>query len=165
MGAGCLSGRRDIGADEVNGCAPETRIDSGPADGVTTGSGVVFGYSSPDASAAGYVCTLDGVRVPDLECPGGSPAGGSASFAHLVDGPHTFTVAAVDAGGLADASPAARTWRVDSALDATAPETRIDSGPADGAMAGSGVVFGYSSPDASGGGLCVHPGRGAGAGS
>ena len=97
----------------VSPSAPDTTIDSGPAAGGRSGRSVVFGYSSPDASAVGYTCTLDGVPVPEVDCPGTSRAGGSAALTSLAAGSHTFTVAAVDVAGLADASPASRTWTVD----------------------------------------------------
>jgi hypothetical protein len=128
--------------------APDTRIDSGPADHSTTGPSVVFGYSSPDGSAAGYVCTLDGHPVA-TGCPGSDQTGGTLPLTGLADGSHTFTVAAFDSSGAADASPASRTWTVSSSTTTPAPDTRIDSGPADQVTTGKSVVFGYSSPDAS----------------
>jgi hypothetical protein len=144
----------DSGLDPT---APNTRIDSGPATGEVTGSSVVFFYSSPDASAAGYACRLDGASVA---CAGKDPSGGSTALTGLSDGPHTFTVAAFDDGGLLDASPATRTWRVNHDLDRTAPDTRIDAGPGNGDTTGTSVVFGYSSPDASAAGFqCTLDGR------
>src|SRR5207253_2365957 len=53
------------------------------------------------------------------------PCTSPASYS-LSDGSHTFTVAATDAAGNSDATPASFTWSVDTAP----PDTVIDSMPA-----------------------------------
>ncbi len=83
--------------------APETTITSGPDDdSVVLERKVDFRYSS--SSAAGtFACTVDGDAVP---C---SASGKSRRFSA---GTHVFTVAAVNVAGVADATPATRTFTV-----------------------------------------------------
>lgn len=60
----------------------------------------------------------------------------------LGDGPHTFYVRATDTAGNTDATPDSRAFSV----DATAPETTIDSGPS-GPTNDPTPTFGFSSDD------------------
>ena len=101
-----------------------------------------FTYSSPDADTDHFECKLDAGAF--ATCP---DAG--TSYTNLSDGSHTFSVRAVDAAGNADASPDARTWTIDAGSpDTTPPDTRIDSGPADGSTGpDDDPAFTYSSPD------------------
>ncbi|GAB3865413.1 hypothetical protein GCM10028801_35860 [Nocardioides maradonensis] len=120
----------------VDTTAPDTSIDSGPS--ATVGSGSAsFTYSGTPASDTDhFTCTLDGSTVP---C-----GSGGKSFSGLGDGSHTFTVAAVDAVGNVDPTPASRTWTVDT----TAPDTSIDSGPS-GTVPSGRASFTYSGTPAS----------------
>lgn len=103
----------------VDTSLPETTIDSGPADGSTTGAtGAVFAFSSPDAGAA-FECDLDGGGFVACTSP--------EAYAGLADGPHAFAVRAKDAVGNLDPSPATRGWTVDTAP----PDTAVDTGPPD----------------------------------
>ncbi len=116
----------------VDQTPPQTTIGSGPS-GVTTGPSTAFGFSSE--AGATFECRLDGGNWAACASP--------EQLTGLADGPHTFDVRAIDAAGNADTTPATRTWTV----DATAPDTSIDSGPP--ATAGSaGASFGFSSADA-----------------
>jgi hypothetical protein len=54
----------------------------------------------------------------------------------LADGPHTFGAYAVDAAGNADATPATRSWTVDT----VAPAAPAIGSPADGSVNGTGTV-------------------------
>jgi hypothetical protein len=82
---------------------PETTIDSGPT-GLVAEDDPSFAFSSePDAT---FRCALDGAA--DTACA--SPA----SFTDVGDGTHLFTVAACDAAGNCDPTPAVRTWTVDT---------------------------------------------------
>lgn len=84
--------------------APETTLTAGPVDGTFVLSDhVSVGFASSEPGGS-WRCTLDGVARP---C-----AGGGAELTGLAAGTHRFTVAAVDAAGNADASPASRTWTV-----------------------------------------------------
>ena len=84
---------------QVEVAAPETSITAGPT-GETEDAQPLFAF----AGGAAYVCTLDGVAV---ECgPSFQPA------AALAAGEHTLTVAARDAAGNLDPSPAQRTFTV-----------------------------------------------------
>ena len=94
---------------------PETTIDSGPVEDSTVASDeVTFTFSSDPG--ADFECTLDGGSPVDCDS-------GTFTEDDLGEGEHTFTVAAIDAAGNADASPAERTWNVDT----TAPSTAIDT--------------------------------------
>ena len=90
--------------------APETTIQSGPG-GSTSARSASFTFVATEAAT--FTCSLDS----------GAPAActSPASYQGLKDGKHTFTVAALDAAGNADASPASRAWTV----DATAPKASL----------------------------------------
>src|ERR687896_109259 len=93
--------------------APETTIDSGPED-PTNETGARFEVSSE--AGATFQCSLDGAAF-----------GACVDYEGLAEGGHTFRVRATDRAGNVDATPASYTW----AVDLTAPETTVDSGPAD----------------------------------
>ena len=98
--------------------APNTTIDSSPSDpsGNTTPS---FSFSSSESGST-FECRVDGGSWSSCTSPDTiSPA--------LSGGSHTFDVRATDAAGNTDATPASYTWTV----DLTAPNTTIDSSPAD----------------------------------
>lgn len=107
----------DIGADELDLIPPETAIDSGPTTTIRQTT-ATFAFSSPDGAT--FACRLDGTLVP---C---SATTRSYTSPELADGPHTFSVAASDAVGNADLTPAERAFAVDS----TAPETQLNRTPA-----------------------------------
>ncbi|MBE2319618.1 hypothetical protein DVA67_026860 [Solirubrobacter sp. CPCC 204708] len=83
---------------QVSVSDPETTITAGPS-GDTEDAQPLFAF----AGGASYVCTLDGVAV---EC------GPSFQTPALNAGEHTLTVAARDAAGNVDPTPAQRTFRV-----------------------------------------------------
>src|SRR5918999_580805 len=97
----------------VDVTAPETTVDSGPAD-PTNETGARFEFSSE--AGATFQCSLDGAAF-----------GACADYEGLAEGGHTFRVRATDRAGNVDATPASYGWTV----DVTAPETTVDSGPAD----------------------------------
>lgn len=83
--------------------APDTTITAGPDDdSVVLDRRQSFGYTST-SSPATFVCRVDGDAVP---C---GPAGLARRFKA---GTHVFSVAAVNAAGIADATPATRTFTV-----------------------------------------------------
>jgi hypothetical protein len=102
----------------VDTTPPETTIDSGPS-GLINDPTPTYGFSSePGAS---FQCRFDSDPFAACSGPGDLHTPSSA----LADGGHTFQVRAVDAAGNPDPSPDARSLTV----DATDPETTIDSGP------------------------------------
>ncbi len=90
--------------------APNTAIDSGPANGSTTDDqSVTFSYhGSPGADAASFDCRVDSGAWSSC----GTGASGSYTTAVLANGSHSFDVRAKDSAGNADASPATRSFTV-----------------------------------------------------
>jgi plastocyanin len=108
---------------------PTTTIDSGPSAASSSGS-ASFAFSSSE-NGSSFECSLDG--GPFAACT--SPQ----SYSALSAGPHTFEVKATDAAGNVEATPARRTWTIDS----DAPETTIVSGPS-GTVASGVATFEFS---------------------
>lgn len=101
------------GGGEIDTTPPETTIDAAP-DALSNDATPELEFSSDEPGT--FVCTIDG----------GAPEPCTSPFAPtLADGPHTFTVAAIDDAGNQDASPAEHLWT----MDTTAPETTITGGP------------------------------------
>jgi hypothetical protein len=122
----------------VNAAVPTVTITSGPAEGAAIASrATAFGFAV--AGASEVACSLDdGGWRP-------CATGEADALADLADGAHTFRVRARDATD--DVAIAARAFRVDT----SAPETRIDAGPGQGAaVAADAVTFAFSAsaPDA-----------------
>lgn len=83
--------------------APQTRVSGGPADRALLAAGTVrFRYTADET--ASFVCRLDGRQV--------ACGRGSVVLRGLRAGQHTFTVAARDAAGNVDRSPASRRFAV-----------------------------------------------------
>ena len=108
---------------------PETAIDSGP-DALTAGNDPTFTFSSEPG--AQFRCGLDGGAA--------EPCASPAAFTDLADGSHAFTVAACDAAGNCDPTPAQRTWTIDT----IAPDTTMDGGPT-GTTGNNDPSFAFSS--------------------
>ena len=115
---------------------PETTIDNGPPEGSTIGTTTpTFDFSSDDGTAA-FQCSIDSGAFALCSSPYTMPV--------LGGGPHTFAVRAVDPAGNIDPTPAQRSFNVDLG----APETAIDSGPADGSTVATATpTFGFSADD------------------
>ena len=95
---------------------PSTTITDGPAGAVPVASAsITFTASETDVT---FTCTLDGAVAADCASP--------ANLTGLAQGAHTFTVQATDAAGHADATPATRSWTVDT----IAPNVSFTGGPA-----------------------------------
>ena len=99
----------------VDTTAPNTTIDSGPTGtiGVATAT---FTFSSSETGST-FECRLDAATFTACASP--------QTYTGLAAGEHTFAVRAIDAAGNVDASPATRTFTVDTA----APDTTITGGP------------------------------------
>lgn len=113
--------------------APETTIDSGPSGFVRVAS-ANFTFSSNEVGVT-YSCSLD--NAPFATCT--SPQ----NFANLGQGAHTFAVRATDAANHTDATPATRSWTIDT----VAPAIDITSGPAEAATVGPRAVFSFTASE------------------
>ncbi|NVJ26578.1 hypothetical protein HUW62_35705, partial [Myxococcus sp. AM011] len=82
-----------------------------------------------------YQCSLDG--VPAVAC------GPSQTYTALAEGTHTLSVTAYSESGVADPSPATRTW----AVDTVAPDTSFFN-PPESPNNATTVTIEYRSPDA-----------------
>ncbi len=106
-----------VASRRVDNTAPNTTIDSGPAD-PSNDTTPDFSFSSSETGST-FQCRVDGGSWSSCTSPETiSPA--------LGEGSHTFDVRATDTAGNTDASPATSTWTIDT----TAPNTTIDSSPA-----------------------------------
>jgi hypothetical protein len=100
----------------IDTVAPETTIDSGPAD-PTRSTSASFAFSAEDGAT--FECKLDAGDWAACTSP--------KTYTALTDGAHSFQVRATDRAGNSEAAPASVTW----AVDTVAPETTIDAGPPD----------------------------------
>ena len=102
---------------------PLTQIDSGPSN-PSSSSMATFTFSGSDAlSAVSFECAVDAAAFAACTSP--------TTVGPLGDGPHTFSVRAIDGAGLADPTPASQSWTiVPSTIDTTAPDTSLTSTPA-----------------------------------
>ncbi|MBI2911861.1 MAG: hypothetical protein HYY05_06940, partial [Chloroflexi bacterium] len=99
----------------VDATPPNTSITRGPS-GPTRTTTATFAFAADD-SGASFECSLG--SSPFRPCT--SPV----SYGNLSEGAHTFRVRARDAAGNLDATPASRSWTVDT----TPPDTKIASAP------------------------------------
>ena len=83
---------------------PQTTIDSGPV-GLVSSSSASFTFTS-DAPGATFECQLDG--------SGFAPCASPQAYSGLGDGVHGFQVRAMDPTGVADPTPAGRSWTIDT---------------------------------------------------
>jgi hypothetical protein len=120
----------------VDATAPETAIGSGPS-GPTNDATPSFGFAGSEP--AGFQCRH--YRVGDTP-PAFALCGSPHALGPLGDGSYVFEVAAIDAAGNSDGSPAVRSFRVDT----TPPRTEITGGPGDTTAANA--VFFFSAPGA-----------------
>jgi ELWxxDGT repeat protein len=110
---------------------PETQIDSGPSGTIATSS-ASFSFSSDEAGT--FQCSVDGGAMSACSSP--------KALSGLADGGHSFQVRAIDSSGNVDASPASRSFVVDT----IAPETQIASGPS-GFVKTKSATFAFSSSE------------------
>jgi hypothetical protein len=94
---------------------PDTTISSGP-DGATSDNTPTFDFAATEPGSA-FSCQVDLGATEACASPWTTPV--------LPDGPHRVAVSATDAAGNGDASPAMRSFRVDT----QAPDTTIDPAP------------------------------------
>ncbi len=120
----------------VDTVAPQTTIDSGPT-GPTGGNAPSFGFSASETST--FECKLDGPGATVGTFVGCTTP---RAFTGLADGTYTFSVRATDTAGNLDATPATRSFTVDTA----APDTTIDTGPT-GTITVNSATFTFSSSE------------------
>jgi hypothetical protein len=111
---------------------PETTIGSGPSGSVSSTS-ASFTFSSSESGST-FECKLDAGNFTTCTSP--------RNLTGLSNGSHTFSVRARDAAGNVDATPATRTWSVDTA----APNTTVGSGPS-GTVGSASASFTFSSSE------------------
>src|SRR5438132_1152348 len=95
----------------VDTTPPDTSLLSGPAEGSVTASvQATFTFAGTDdqtvSSSLTFICILDEVTSAVCASP--------QTYVGLTEGRHAFTVAAIDAAGNTDSTPATRTWTVDT---------------------------------------------------
>jgi hypothetical protein len=151
VGAGKADDGKDIGIDP-NGITagggtttppadttpPDTTISSGPSGTITTNS-ASFAFTSSESGST-FQCQLDSGSWATCTSP--------KAYSSLADGSHTFSVKAIDAAGNFDASPATRTFTVNTAppADTTPPDTTISSGPS-GTITTTSASFAFTSSE------------------
>ncbi len=112
---------------------PETAISAGPS-GTVASRTASFTFDSSEAGST-FECALDAGVFDACVSP--------KTYWEVADGSHMFRVRASDRNGNTDPTPASVSWVV----DATPPETNIDSGPA-GMTSTTSASFVFSSSDA-----------------
>jgi hypothetical protein len=100
----------------VDTTAPNTTITANPTD-PSSSSSASFSFTSTEAGST-FSCKLDAGAAASCTSP--------KAYAGLADGSHTFTVAATDAAGNTDVTPASFTWTISTAV---APTLTITSAP------------------------------------
>ena len=125
-------GRITTGVPEPDTTPPDTTIASGPS-GTVSSAGATFAFTSSE-SGSSFACSLDGSAFITCSSP--------KTYTGLAGGSHTFDVRATDASGNTDPTPASRTW----AVDLTAPDTTITSGPS-GTVASRTATFGFTTSE------------------
>ena len=143
--AGNASGLSSARTVAVDTTIPDTSIETGPSN-PTAATDATFEFAANEPGAT-FQCRLDGGAWATCTSPETRGA--------LAEGAHTFEVRAIDAAGNTDASPAVWTWSV----DLTAPDTNVDSGPAD-PTAETQADFIFSTDDPSATFECILDGGG-----
>jgi hypothetical protein len=87
---------------------PDSSIDSGPS-GTVSDASATFVFSSTESGST-FECRLDGTAWASCTSP--------ASYSGLAAAAHSFDVRATDAAGNTDATPAGRSWTIQSAAPA-----------------------------------------------
>jgi hypothetical protein len=118
------------------------RITVNPTD-PSNSSAAGFSFTGDDGTGtgvAGFACSLDGASFTACTSP--------QSYSGLADGSHTFQVRTIDNAGNADATPSSFTW----VIDATAPDTIIDTSPTNPSSSAS-ADFTFHGDDGTGTGV------------
>ena len=137
--AGNQDATPDTRSFTVDTVAPQTTINTGPT-GPTPNNSPSFGFAD-DGTGTSFQCRLDG---PGATTGTYATCLSPRAYTGLADGTYTFLVRAVDAAGNLDATPATRSFTVDTA----APQTTIDSGPT-GPTGSNAPSFAFSANETS----------------
>ena len=105
-GTGGSDDNPDWGVEKVDATPPDTTIDSGPS-GYVKSTSASFSFSSSEADS-NFKSRLDGSTFATCTSP--------QSYSSLSQGGHTFRVKAIDKDANVDASPASRSWFVDTKI-------------------------------------------------
>ena len=116
----------------LNETPPNTTIDGGPS-GLSNDTTPTFTFSADEPGVA-FECRVDAESAVDCASP--------FTTAALPDGSHTFEVRATDAAGNIEPVPASLAVEI----DATAPDTAVDSGPS-GLSSQPSPAFAFSSSE------------------
>jgi hypothetical protein len=151
--AGC--GKEAVAPDGLHGSAPDTQITLAPIEGDSVSFRVHFYWSGfdTDGEVVAYRWAVD----PDPQRPlppwrWGRTAATDTTLLFLVDPVraskrHVFLVAAEDNDGNVDPTPAARYFSATT----IPPVSRIEKGPAEGALVTQDFTFSFSGEDPDGG--------------
>jgi hypothetical protein len=125
----------------VDSTPPDTTITSGPS-GWKNSTSATFAFSSSEANST-FECRLRSLaeNAPAMLFSGCSS---QKEYAGLADGSYAFEVRATDTLDHTDASPASRTFTVDT----TAPETTLASSGPSGTLNTASASFAFSSSEA-----------------
>jgi hypothetical protein len=103
----------------VDNNAPQTTVGSGPS-GATGYGDASFSFST-DQWGTRFECRLDGAAW--------APCASPKAYSQLANGSHTFDVRAIDQYGTADATPASRSWTVNTNAITGPTDTKILGAP------------------------------------
>lgn len=117
---------------KVDTVPPSTNIAGGPS-GLTADRTPTFSFNSSETGST-FQCKVDNGPFGACSSP--------KTTAPLSDGPHTFSVRAIDSAGNVDPTPAMRAFTVDT----TPPNTTITSGPT-GSTTDNTPTFGFKSTE------------------
>jgi chitodextrinase len=113
--------------------APDTTITAGPSGSVNSSS-ASFSFTATESGST-FACRLDNAAFSACTSP--------ISYTTLTNGSHTFQVAATDAVGNTDSTPASRTWTVDT----VAPTGVAITSPANGSTVSGQTTINASAGD------------------
>jgi len=116
----------------IDTLAPDTTITAGPSGSVTSTS-ASFSFTATETGSA-FACSLDNAAFSACSSP--------QNYTSLSNGSHTFQVRATDAVGNTDATPASRTW----VIDTIAPTVSITA-PTNNASVTGQVTINVSASD------------------
>jgi hypothetical protein len=108
----------DVQTYDFSSTAPNTVIDAAPALQSNSPNAAFMFHST--ATPATFACRIDGAASTACTSP--------ASYSGLVDGTHTFSVAAT-VNGVTDPTPATYTWTVDTSPPSTPAPTATPASP------------------------------------
>jgi len=116
----------------VDTVAPDTTITAGPS-GTVNSSSASFSFTATETGST-FTCSLDGAAFSACSSP--------INYTGLSSATHTFQVRATDSAGNIDATPASRSWTVDT----LAPDTTITAGPS-GSVNSTSASFSFTATE------------------